>query len=375
MKSKLIFLFLCCIAFNTLASDKKSFIIEGKIGELSAPAKVYLFYNDPVTNRAIQDSTLLDGGRFIFKGSIEYPVYAHMVYTFNGNIRYATGGDERKFYLDEGKITINGYQLFNAKIEGSATQTLLEQYFETVRPVQKKMVEVRNDMDDIYKPYSPEYRLSLDSVFNSLNKEYNQLSMDFIEAHPNSMLAVDMLNSEVASHPGNDYVETLYEQLSQEMKSSPPGIRLKRNIRNRKRIGTGHAAPDFSVNTLQEKTLSLSDYKGKWLLLVFWSPTCDICHREAQELKQMYAKYKEQGFEILAFAIDENKDKWEEAVNELKLPYTTVSDLKEWSSPIVQEYKINGVPENYLINPDGLIYAIDLYGYNLTSMLQSIFKK
>ncbi|MDU1904367.1 MAG: TlpA disulfide reductase family protein [Dysgonomonas sp.] len=365
------------VVLSILSSEKKDFIIEGKIGDLSAPATIFLLYNDPVTNHTVRDSTLLNAGRFTFTGRIEYPVYVQIIYAFNGDIRYATGGDIRRFYLEAGKITIDGYQLFNAEIKGSVTQDLLERYFDIVRPVQKKMREVRNNMDDIYIPYSPEYRLSLDSLYKSLNEEYNQLSMDFIEAHPNSMLAIDMLDSEVKAHPDNDKVEILYEQLSQEMKGSVPGIRLKRNIQNRKRIGTGHVAPNFRANTLDGNSVSLSDYKGKWLLLVFWSPTCDICHREAQELIQVYKKYKEKGFEILAFAIEgsENKHKWEKVVSDLTLLYTTVSDLKEWSSPIVQQYKINAVPENYLINPDGLIYGIDLYGYALTEKLGGIFKK
>ena len=266
------------VVLSILSSEKKDFIIEGKIGDLSAPATIFLLYNDPVTNHTVRDSTLLNAGRFTFTGRIEYPVYVQIIYAFNGDIRYATGGDIRRFYLEAGKITIDGYQLFNAEIKGSVTQDLLERYFDIVRPVQKKMREVRNNMDDIYIPYSPEYRLSLDSLYKSLNEEYNQLSMDFIEAHPNSMLAIDMLDSEVKAHPDNDKVEILYEQLSQEMKGSVPGIRLKRNIQNRKRIGTGHVAPNFRANTLDGNSVSLSDYKGKWLLLVFWSPTCDICH-------------------------------------------------------------------------------------------------
>ncbi len=144
-----------------------------------------------------------------------------------------------------------------------------------------------------------------------------------------------------------------------------------------KRIGTGHSAPDFTANTLKGDTLSLSDYKGKWLLLVFWSPTCDICHREAREYKEIYMKYRDKGFEILAFTIEsrENKHKWEKANNDINFPYATVSDLKEWNSPIVQQYKINAVPENYLINPDGLIYVIDLYSYDLAEKLESVLNK
>lgn len=376
MKYKLVFTLLFIITVNVLASDKKEFVVEGKIGKLSAPARVFLLYNDPVTNLPVRDSTLLDEGRFMFKGKVDYPVYAHIIHSFNGDIRYATGSDERKFYLEAGQININGRQLFNAEVKGSATQLLLDEYFDIVRPVQNKMIETRNDMDDIYKPYSPEYRLSLDSVFNTLNEEYNRLSMDFIKAHPGSMLSVNMLSSEVASHPDNDVVEALYEGLSAEMKNSAPGKRLKQDIRNRSRLRTGNIAPDFTAATLQGDSLSLSEYRDKWVLLLFWSPTCDICHREAQELKKIYSKYKDKGFEIIAFTIEdaENKDEWKKAAGELRLPYITVSDLKGWSSPIVQNHKINAVPENYFINPHGLVDTVDLYSFDLERKLQSIFK-
>jgi peroxiredoxin len=376
MKYIIVSFLLLFTAISAFATGKKDFLIEGKIGYLGAPAKVFLFYTDPVTNRPVRDSTLLDGGKFTFRGSIEHPVYAHMVYAFNGDIYYATAGDERRFYLDEGKITITGQQLFNAEIKGSATQDMLMQYFDIVRPVQQEIVQLRNDMDDIYKPYSREYRDSLDIRIKKLTKDYNDLSMGFVESHLNSILAVDMLSSQLVSHPEDEQVDRLFGQLNDEIKNSVPGQRLQRNIRNKQRIGTGHAAPNFTASTLQGETVSLSDYRGKWVLLTFESPTCDMCHREAQELTQLYAKYKEKGFEVIGFMIEEagNKQQWKKIVDELKLPYTTVSDLKAWSSPIVDQYKISAVPENYLIDPHGLITGIDLYGYDLEDRLQKALK-
>lgn len=370
------FFTLLFIILSISAFGQKKFLIEGKIGELSSPATLYLFYDDPVTNRPVRDSVLLDKGKFTFEGTIDYPVYAKMIYSFNGNIRYATAADERKFYIDEGKIIINGRQLFNADIKGSKTQDLLTEYFAIVNPIQEKIIKIRNDRDDIYKPYSPEFRDSLDYQLYKLDKEYNRLSMDFVEAHLYSMLAVDMLSSENKAHPENDQVEILFGRLSEEIKNSAPGKRLKRDIRNKKRIGPGHISPNFAAKTLDGELKSLSEYKGKWVLLVFWSPTCDICRNEALRLKEIYAKYKNKGFEIIAFTIEEteNKHEWEKAVTSLKIPYTTLSDLKAWSSPIVQQYKIDAVPENYLINPDGLINAIDLYDYNLEKVLQRVLK-
>jgi len=372
MKFRLVFFLLLYIPLISIASGKKDFIIEGKIGNSDAPAAIFLFYNDPVSNRPVKDSTVLEKGRFVLKGTIEYPVYAKIVYAFNGDLQYATAGDERQFYLESGNITINGRQLFNAGIKGSYTQELLEKYFELVNPIQKKMIETRKDMDDIYKPYSIAYRDSLDLYLNELNEKYNQVSMDFVEKHSNTFLAVDMLSSEITAHPDNDNVENLYEKLSPEIRQSAPGKRLSVKIRNRQRIQPGHAAPDFTADTLEGESISLSSYRGKWLLMVFWSPTCDICLREANELKQIYSKYKDKNFEILAFAIEENKNQWEKAVSDIQFPYRTVSDLKLWNSPIVQQYRINAVPENYLINPDGLITDLDIHGYSLIEKLNKV---
>ncbi|MDH6308593.1 peroxiredoxin [Dysgonomonas sp. PFB1-18] len=375
MKFRLIFTLFLIATVGAFAQTNKEFVIEGKFADEKAPGTVFLFYKDPVSGRPVNDSILLDNGRFTFSGTIEYPVYAKIVYTFNGNILYATAADQRQFYIDHGKITITGRQLFNAEIKGSATQDLLTEYFDIIRPVQKKMIEVRTDRDDIYKPYSPEHRSLLDRRLEELSKEYNRLSMDFVGAHPDNILAVDMLRSENATHPENEQVEVLYNRLDENLKNSVPGKRLKREIQNKKRLTRGRVAPEFTATTLRGESKSLSMYKGKWVLLVFWSPTCDICRREAQELKQIYAEYKEKGFEIIGFTIEESKPEWEKAESDLELPYITLSDLKAWSSPIVEQYKISAVPENYLINPDGLIYAIDIYSYDLMETLNSVLKK
>lgn len=373
MKYRIFFLFFL-VAISSFAQEK-DFVIEGKIGSKNAPATVFLYYKDPITQQSIRDSVLLSEGKFTFTGTIEYPVYAKLVYAFNGDIRYATAGDERHFYIDHGKMTINGRQLFNAEIKGSATHDLLVRYQDIVRPVENQIIDMRKDRDDIYKPYSPQYRDSLDYNIYKLERQYHQLSLEFIEGHLNNILAIDMLRSENKANPGDEQIEMLFERLGYELKNSVPGQRLKRDIQNKNRIGKGHVAPEFTAVNLLGESVSLSAYKGKWVLLTFWSPTCDICHNEAKELKEVYAKYKERGFNIIAFAIEESHEVWEKATSDLALPYITISDLKAWSSPIAQQYRIKAVPENYLINPDGLIYALDLYGYELTEMLDSLLIK
>jgi len=355
--------------------QKNDFVIEGKIGNEGNPATAFLFYKDPITNQSMRDSVLLDEGRFIFTGTIEHPVYAKLVYAFNGDIRYATAGDERQFYIDHGKISITGRQLFNAEIKGSPTHDLLVHYQEIVRPVEKQIIGKRKDMDDIHKPYSSEYRDSLNYYIQELEKKHHQLSMEFTSEHLNNVLAIDILRSENKAYPEDKQIEMLFERLSEEIKYSAPGQRLKRDIQNKNRIRKGSVAPDFTAKTLQGNSISLSAHRGKWVLLTFWSPTCDICHNETKELKQVYAKYKERGFEVIAFALEESQKVWEKATADLDFPYVNLSDLKAWSSPIVQQYRIKAVPENYLINPDGLIYALDLYGHDLTETLDNLLKK
>ena len=82
-----------------------------------------------------------------------------------------------------------------------------------------------------------------------------------------------------------------------------------------------------------------------------------------------YAAFKNKNFTILGISLDDDKDAWLKAIKDDKLTWTHTSELKRWESPIANLYKIEGIPANFILNPDGKIIAKNLRGEQLENFL------
>lgn len=118
----------------------------------------------------------------------------------------------------------------------------------------------------------------------------------------------------------------------------------------------GTEAPDFSLSTPDGKTVRLSDYRGKYVVLDFWASWCPDCVKDIPNIKRLYADYKERGIEFIGVSFDDNKEKWTAALAKYGIEYTQVSELKKWkTTEISGAYNIKWIPSLYLVSPEGKI--------------------
>ncbi len=124
-------------------------------------------------------------------------------------------------------------------------------------------------------------------------------------------------------------------------------------------LGPGKPAPDFKLKTLDGKEVSLSDYRGKVVLINFWATWCPPCREEMPLFKRVYERYKNKGFEILAVSTDTSVDPVKKFVKEYRLDFPVLLDTDNISSL----YGIQGLPTSFLIDREGKIVKVRLGKY------------
>lgn len=133
-------------------------------------------------------------------------------------------------------------------------------------------------------------------------------------------------------------------------------------------------APDLTMKTPAGESLSISSYKGKFLLVDFWASWCGPCRQENPNLVAAYKQYHSDKFEILGVSLDKSDVAWKQAITKDNLTWPQMSDLKQWDSEAVSAYHFDGIPFNVLINPEGKIVAHNLRGPQLEETLQKYLK-
>ena len=137
----------------------------------------------------------------------------------------------------------------------------------------------------------------------------------------------------------------------------------------------GSLFTDVSEPGVDGQMHKLSEFvgQGTWVLVDFWASWCGPCRREMPNVVAAYQKYHDKGFDVVGLSFDVEKDSWLAAIEELKMPWTHLSDLQGWESIAGRTYHIQAIPANLLINPEGYIVAKDLRGEALGEKLAEIF--
>jgi peroxiredoxin len=201
--------------------------------------------------------------------------------------------------------------------------------------------------------------------------ERQKLELEFVKNNPNSIVSAYIL-SVYSTSWGKAKAMELFDKFSQENKNSAYGKKIANYIRLNKGPKIGEQFADFEMPDPNGKSKKLSDLKGKTILLEFWASWCGPCRQENPNLVKTYQKFKPKGFEVFAVSLDQEKESWLQAIEKDSLNWENVSDLKGDDNEASLIYGINGTPDNFLIDQNGVIIGRNLRGDELNEKLAEI---
>ena len=136
----------------------------------------------------------------------------------------------------------------------------------------------------------------------------------------------------------------------------------------------GAIAPEISLKTPEGEILALSSLRGKVVLIDFWASWCGPCRKENPNVKKIYEKYKDQGFEIYAVSLDNNAAQWKGAIAKDGLAWKHVSELLGWKGTVSRAYGVGSIPQTFLLDKEGRIVKTGFRSHELESLIQPLLQ-
>lgn len=368
------------ILFGQEKKDKieQSFTIEGSVAQLQKPAKVYLKMRSK--HVSILDSAEVKEGKFVIAGTLEEPSIAYLVMKVQDSTLQLENPGERKrdvltVFIEKGTIHIDTQDsISKAIVTGSAANDDFLKLNSFLKDVTSRLNELQQQYRQLYMAKDEEGMKKLEPQFDELEATQKKIMGDYLKNNTGSPIALFVLGQYAGYEINPVEIEPIYNKLNKSLRSTPSGKEFARWLAVAKKTAVGQPGMDFAQPDADGKNVSLTAFKGKYVLVDFWASWCGPCRAENPNVLKAYSKFKDKGFDVLAISIDEKKDKWLAAVQADNLPWTHVSDLKGWNNAAAELYGIRAIPQNVLINPEGMIVAKNLRGDALEKKLEEVLK-
>jgi peroxiredoxin len=260
----------------------------------------------------------------------------------------------------------------NAIVKGAKYQTDFKAIIKKFEPNFKKL-NAANQV--IQQEAEPAKRMTLVADFNVVKDKIKKQIDSLLVKKSSSQVSSFMLY--ITKDLFRDSPATIQNWLTKLKATANDNVysnALKSEIGEMMFGAIGSPAVDFTQNDIEGKPISLSSFKGKYVLLDFWASWCRPCRDENPNVVKAYNKFKEKKFTVLGVSLDrpDAKENWVQAIKDDGLTWTNVSDLKFWQNEAAQKYRVGSIPQNYLIDPQGIIIAKNLRGQALEDKLCEI---
>ncbi|PSL47952.1 thiol-disulfide isomerase/thioredoxin [Chitinophaga niastensis] len=368
---------------NLQAQETKPFTLTGQVAGLQN-GYIYLSYSEG-ENKYHTDSVLSKTGQFSFHGQLSQPLTGRLY--LNSKAAMYGEGDVASFFMEPAnmQLKVQKGHFSEAKLTGSKVQLEQEELEAERAPVMKKLKPLSKAFDKLNKEYIAGHRAKkgdaaleplktkLDKLKEQMEPYYDEMEKAdkvFMDKHPNSYVTADLLRYRVSNMPLQEG-EGYYARMSPELQQSMDGKNLRKELDALRAGSPGNPAYVFSKTDINGQPLSLSDFKGKYVIVDFWASWCGPCRKGNPHLKELYTRYKSKGFEVIGVSDDDsNTAAWKKAVEQDGIGiWKHVLRGLDWNKrktgvenpeDLSDHFGIHSLPTKILIDPQGMI--IGRYG-------------
>lgn len=375
---KIILFTLLSIATLATAQERK-FVIRG---EMSSPV---LCYSDEAVKELKLEHTVdgvpvviatapVEDNRFVFEGTAPELLELCNITGFdNGAIQV---------FLEEGEIKVGPFDAaypVGARISGTPCNDVYQAYIDqNNRCIKESKERMKLAQQNIPVGIKGDQAAELEftsPTFYVNNLHFKVSIMDFVYQNIESPVVLYVIKYAIVPTFTTDVVKTFLDALPQELHKQPMYRELVNDVRAAN-LKVGAEAPDISGSTPDGRSLSLSDFRGKYVFIDFWASWCAPCRREIPYLKEALA-YSENSdnLVVLSYSIDNKMNDWVNCIEKNQLIHKNwvhISTLKGWGSEGTKLFSVKGVPFTALIDPQGNVVQFGLRGEEMVKKLKSI---
>jgi thiol-disulfide isomerase/thioredoxin len=360
-------------------APKQLFTLKGKLNSVHMDS-VILYYKDTVGQEVFQCRPIYNDV-FIISDDIIRPVPARMFFKNTDEVLTDSqiAARQMNIFLEPGLLLLTGNpnRMASIKITGSQSQDELDTLNNSIAPV---IAEMRPLAIAYQKETDPEKAAIIRTKFEPYEDRIKSISYHFFTNHPNSYVTANQMLYYV-NQVSLDSSRRIYKIYSDELKQTAEGKSLAAEIKKMESVLPGKMAPDFTTTDVNGRTITLSNYKGNYVLLDFWASWCPSCRKGNPHMAELYKKYQNKCFEMIGIADDDGtQEAWKKAIaRDSLIAWSNVLSGGESDDNISEKYAIHFVPTRILIDPTGKI--IGRFGdnnnsdVNMDRMLWDIFRK